>query len=369
MKLWHILAAVSALAVGATVALATAHAPPAVAPVARHHSPAITVVAARRAMLPEAIDADGAVAAWQDVQVAARAVGMPLVEVRAQVGDLVQRGQLLARFDDRLAAAELAQAQATLVQAVASHRQTLQNRERASQLHAAGALSEQDLLLAVTQDKNAEAQEEAARAASAIARIRLDDTRVVAPDSGVVALRGAALGQIPPAGFELFRLIRQGRLEWRAELNAEQLARVRPGMAVSLQLPDGQTAQATIRQQAQALDPATRLGTAYADIAPGSTAKAAMYASGHIELASHPALTLPAACVVIRDGRTTVFRVEGGLVKELAVVTGRRAGGQLEIAKGLAAGDVVALEGAGFLNDGDAVRLANRRPAAPAGGG
>ena len=59
-------------------------------------------------------------------------------------------------------------------------------------------------------------------------QLRLRQTRVLAPDNGVISARSATVGAVLPAGQELFRLIRQGRLEWRAEVAAADLARLKP---------------------------------------------------------------------------------------------------------------------------------------------
>lgn len=78
--------------------------------------PALTVTAASASNRdwPAEIEASGAIAAWQEATVAARVAGLPLVEVRADVGDVVRRGQLLARYDDATVRADLARAEAAL---------------------------------------------------------------------------------------------------------------------------------------------------------------------------------------------------------------------------------------------------------------
>ena len=94
-----------------------------------------------------------------------------------------------------------------------------------------------------------------------------------------------------------------------------------------------------------------------------------MYASGRISMAQSPALVLPAECVVIRDGRSFIATLSGSdptpRVALHAVTIGRRQGSDVEIRSGLAQGDRVIVQGAGFLNDGDAVRVSGdaERPA------
>ncbi|MBL8484625.1 MAG: efflux RND transporter periplasmic adaptor subunit [Rhodocyclaceae bacterium] len=312
----------------------------------------VTVATATTAEWPLTLAAGGAIAPWQEAVVGAQVAGLRLAEIRVNVGDTVKRGQVLALFD-----ADLLRADETRL--AASWQQAEANRQRALQLKGSGAMSEQELL-------QYETQAEVARAQLQSTRLQLRYASVSAPDDGVISARSATLGAVANSGTELFRMIRQNRLEWRGEFTAAQFARVRPGQRVELALPDGSRASARIRQLAPGLDAQTRLGIAYADLDPKSTARAGMYAQGSVALASSPALTLPAASVVVRDGRSYVPKlVEGGRVNLQAVQVGRRQGDAAEILSGIAAGDRVAVRGAGFLNDGDLVRIAP----APAGDG
>jgi len=277
--------------------------------------------------------------------------------VRVNVGDRVRRGQVLARLDPALLKAEEAQLRASYDEAEA-------NRQRALSLQASGGVSDQDVLQYVTQARTA-------AAGLAAKRLQLRYTSVVAPDDGVISARTATLGAVAPAGQEFFRLIRQGRLEWRGELTAPQLARVRSGQQITLDLPDGTRATARVRQAAPAVDERSRLGVVYADIAGGSPARAGMYAGGRIEMAEKSAIIVPAQSVVIRDARNYVLKLarpEASPRVSLQPVTiGRRRGEEVEILNGLAEGARVVVQGAGFLNDGDIVRLPPAPTAKPAG--
>ncbi len=238
------------------------------------------------------------------------------------------------------------------------------NRQRALGLQASGGISDQDVLQYVTQARTA-------AAGLAAKRLQLRYTSVVAPDDGVISARTATLGAVAPAGQEFFRMIRQGRLEWRGELTAPQLARVRSGQQITLDLPDGTRAAARVRQAAPAMDERSRLGVVYADIAAGSPARAGMYVGGRIEMAEKAAIIVPSQSVVIRDGRNYVLKLArpeaAPRVSLQRVIIGRRRGEEVEIVSGLAEGARVVVQGAGFLNDGDIVRLAPTSPAKPAG--
>lgn len=313
----------------------------------------VTEATARRVSWPTTVEASGAIAAWQEASIGTQIGGYQLVDVRVNVGDRVRRGQVLARLDPALLKAEEAQLRASYDEAEA-------NRQRALSLQASGGVSDQDVLQYVTQARSA-------AAGLAAKRLQLRYTSVVAPDDGIISARTATLGAVAPAGQEFFRLIRQGRLEWRGELTAPQLARVRSGQQILLDLPDGTRATARVRQTAPAVDERSRLGVVYAEIAGGSLARAGMYVGGRIEMSEQAAITVPAQSVVIRDGRNYVLKLArpeaAPRVSLQRVSLGRRRGEEVEIVSGLAEGARVVVQGAGFLNDGDIVRLA---PAAPA---
>lgn len=370
MPLWLALGGVAAVLVAAGVVTLATPAPHAQAAPAPAVATALTVTSAtaQRKSWPAVLELSGAIAAWQEASVAARLSGAALVDLRAEVGDRVRRGQVLARFDAEMLRAEEAQLQAALAQANAAAAQADANRGRALQLKGSGGISEQDLLQYQTQADVTRAQAAVAQAQLAAKQLQLRYTEVLAPDDGAIVARSATLGAVVASGQELFRLVRQNRLEWRGELGPAQLAQVAAGQPVLLKLPDGSPARARVRQAAPAVDAQTRLGTVFADLEPGSPARPGMYAGGAIELGHGDALVVPAAGLVIRDGRSYVVLLAGDGDAPQAtlqpVVVGRRQGSEVEIVQGLAEGQHVAVQGAGFVNDGDRVRLASPTPAA-----
>lgn len=312
-------------------------------------TPALTVTAVQpqRAIWPVELEASGSIAAWQEASIGARVSGYGLVEVLVNVGDEVTKGQVLARLDAALLQADAVRLQANAEQARANEQRTLS-------LQKTGTVSDRDALQFVTQARTAEALLETNR-------LQIRYTDVVAPDDGVISSRTATLGAVVATGQELFRLIRQNRLEWRGELTAEQLLHVAVGQRVELRLPGGGAAMARVRQLAPSLDPRTRLGIVYADVVPGSAARAGMYAGGRIVTGESDAIVVPAECVTIRDGRSYVLKLSDEeplpRVALQAVVVGRRQASELQIVEGVRSGDRLVAIGASFLNDGDLVRV------------
>lgn len=309
-------------------------------------SAALTVSETRvaEAQWPESIKATGPVAAWQEAIIGTEISGQRLVAVMVDVGDIVKKGQVLARFNSETLLAEYAELEANWVAAAS-------NQKRALNLKASGAMSDQMIEDYVNRAAVAKAQMDAKA-------LQLQYTEVVAPDDGVISARQATLGTVGTAGDELFRLIRQNRLEWRGELTATQAAQATCGQSVALALPDEGQAEGAIRQIAPSFSPETRMVTIFVDIKAGSGARAGMYAEGRITLRHQASLSVPARSVVIRDGRNYVFSInDQATVSRHEVRVGQRRGGEAQILSGLSKGDRIVVLGAGFLNDGDMVRV------------
>ncbi len=340
------------------------NAPPAVTQSSGDRQAALTVsvVHPKQVEWPEEIQASGTIAAWQEAIVAAEVSGLRLAEVDVDVGDEVKKGQLLARFDDATTQALVKQMEAAVAEAQANVAEAQANAQRAERLGKTGALSQQDTTQYLTRGRTANAQLESAEARLRSQKLALQYTRVLAPDDGVISSRKAMLGMVATPGAELFRLVRQNRLEWRAELSGAQLMQVHIGDRASVQLSDGTTAHGKVRQVAPVLDETTRIGLAYVELDRGddahSGARAGMFGSGKITLGQRAALTLPSDAIVTRDGHEYVFVLgANNRVALTRVAVGRRFGDGVEISSGLAASAQVVAAGAGFLNDADVVHV------------
>ncbi|MFT3718314.1 efflux RND transporter periplasmic adaptor subunit [Pseudorhodoferax sp.] len=349
-------------------AAAPATVPDAPAPAARP-ALAVRVATPEPAELERLLPANGNVAAWQEASVGSESNGLRLAEVRVNVGDTVRRGQVLARFAGEAVQADVAQARAALAEARASAADAAGNAARARTLEQTGALSQQQIAQYQTAEQTAQARVQAAEAVLAAQRLRGQYTQVLAPDDGVISARSATVGSVVGAGTELFRLIRQGRLEWRAEVGAADLASLAVGMPVRVAVPGGGEVAGRVRSIAPTVDPQTRQALVYVDVPPARAAplKAGMFASGVFVLGRSEALTVPAAAVVPRDGFNTVMLLQDDQrVRPVRVQAGRRVGERIEIAGALPPDARVVTEGAGFLNEGDLVRVVDGPAAEPA---
>ncbi len=348
--------------------------PAAAAPVVSQ-KPALTVsiTQAHSGVLPIKLSANGSVLAWQEASVGAETNGLRVQELHASVGDSVKRGQLLATFAADSVQADVALARAAAAEAAANAAEATANADRARAVQGTGALSAQQVNQYLTAELTAKARVESAKAQLDSQQLRLRHTRVLAPDSGIISARSATVGSVVGNGTELFRLIRQGRLEWRAEVTSVELGRIAAGTGVVVTSPSGAQYKGKVRMVSPTVDAATRNGLVYVDLLGPVTAgkatpgalKPGMFARGEFELGSSGALTVVQTAVVVRDGFSYVYRVgPDNRVAQLKVQTGRLLGDQVEILGGLKPEDRLVASGAGFLSDSDLVRVVDAAPAA-----
>ena len=331
--------------------------------------PALTVniITPQTVEWTEKLAASGNISAWQEAVIGAEISNERLTEVLVNVGDSVKKGQMLARISSDTVAAELAQSRAAVAEAEAALAEAKSNAERARQFQSTGFMSAQQINQYLTAEKKTVALLNAARAKRQTDELRLSKTYVRAPDSGVISARMATVGSLTQSGQELFRLIRGSRLEWRAEVSSANLEKLKPGTSAILITPSGTRVHGRVRMAAPTVDPQTLNGLVYVDLPiaeTGSSIRAGTFARGEFELGQASALVLPQSAVLFRDGFSYVYRLkDGNTVAETKVTVGRRNGDQIEITGGIEPGVQVVASGAGFLSDGDTVRVTD----APAG--
>jgi HlyD family secretion protein len=310
------------------------------------------------------LTANGSIAAWQESIIGTELNGVRLVELLVQVGDQVKRGEMLARFSTDMLNTEVAQQRAALADAEANLAEAQSNARPALQLKESGALSIQQINQYATVRNIASAKVAAAKAGLQAATLHLQHARILASEDGIISARSATLGAVAQAGQELFRIIRQGRLEWRAEMSAEESSRIHVGQAVTIFAFDGSPLKGKVRMVTPTVDPQTRKTLVYVDLIDSASDNqrksvvAGMFAKGDFLLGESNALSVPASAVVMRDGHASVFMLEkDNKVKQVRVIQGRMQQGRIEIVSGLASNASVIDSGAGFLADGDTVRV------------
>lgn len=259
------LAVTAAAAIGALAGLSTTLSQAADAPADKPAAASgpqaaltVTTTSPQASTLATRLSANGNIAAWQEAVVGTEANGLRLAEVRANVGDVVKKGQVLATFAADTVQAELHQTRAAVGEAEAMLAEAEANAQRARELSTTGALSAQQINQYLTAERTARARLDAQKAVARLQELRLRQTQVLAPDNGVISARSATVGAVMPAGTEMFRLIRQGRLEWRAEVPSADLPKLKPGMPAAVALPTGGSLAGKVRMLAPTVDDKTR---------------------------------------------------------------------------------------------------------------
>ena len=312
---------------------------------------------------PETLRANGNIAAWQEAVIGPELSNYRITEVNANVGDVVKKGQVLARIAADTVENELSESRAAVAEAEATLAEARANNARAKQLRDKGFYSPQQGIQTQTVADTALARLNAARARLQTAQLRRSKAAVLSPDDGIISARSATVGTLTQPGQELFRLIRGSRLEWRAEVTEAEIARLKPGQAAALSSPTGDVLDGVVRTVAPTVDPQTRTALVYVDL-PANAAQAlsaGMFIRGEFSLGQNPALTLPQSAVVLREGFAYVFLLENDKVSQLKIETGRRIGDRIEVS-GLDPQAEVVASGAGFLADGDTVHVVAAQP-------
>lgn len=325
----------------------------------------VTIVSPQYIELPIQVRAYGDIAAWQEIVISTETVDMlSLVNVNVDVGDHVKAGQILAVFDTRSIDADIMQAKAALAEAKAIYGEALENAKRGKSLQKTGAMSAQEITRYVNEEKIAQARLNVAKATLESQKIRLQYATVVAPDDGVIVSRNATIGTVMGAGSELFKMVRQNRLEWRAELMSDELVKISPDLPALIGLPGGQCVEGTVRIVSPTVDNRSRTGLVYVDLPQNPLIKPGQFVQGVFNISKTQALVVPLQAIAVREAFNYVFLLDDdNHVRQVKITTGRRINNWVEILDGINNSDRLVSSGVEFLYDGDIVHVVNEASA------
>ena len=356
------------LIVAATLALAACGSGDAkekdTAPRSRQTVTAATVTATA---LPRIVTASGSVSAWEEVPVGAETGGLVATGVFVDEGQYVRQGQPLVQLNDALLRAGLRQQQAAVQSAEANVARDDAALGRARELRERGFLSQASLDTAIANQRASAAGLASARASLSQTQTQLNQATIRAPVSGQILSRSVTRGQIVQPGAELFRMVRDGRLELDAQVPETELALVRSGMPATIVSDQGGETTGVVRIVTSEVNAQSRLGTARVSLSGGSGLRPGMFARANIDVGAQPALTIPSDAVVFRQGKAGVYLIgANGAVRFTEITTAARSGPSVAVTSGLQAGQRVVVQGAGFLGEGDLVTVSPARASAPA---
>jgi RND family efflux transporter MFP subunit len=313
--------------------------------------------------LPRVINASGTISAWEEVPVGAETGGLTATAVNAEEGQFVRQGQVLVALNDTLLRAQLRQQEASVTSARATLAEAEASLKRSRELLAKGFLSQASLDTATARQATAAAQVAAAEAARGETAARVAQASIRAPVSGLIVRRSVTKGQIVSAGSELFRIVRDGRMELDAELPETDLGVVKAGMPASITSEQVGRADGAVRIVTSEVDPQTRLGVARIALTSMGAFRPGMFARAQIQAGDQASPVVPSASILYRQNQPGVFMVDANRKAQFRKVGIVARTGDITAVSGVSAGEEVVVDGAGFLGDGDAVRVAVHKPA------
>jgi RND family efflux transporter MFP subunit len=329
----------------------------------------VAAVAAIEAAVPFRVTGPGTVQARIPVTLSAR-ITATIVELKADQGDSVKRGQLLARLDDRELAAKrsavgesqetvrqnVAAAEAATAKARADLELARSKHERDRGLSAKGYVSEAALDGSIAALRVAEAGLASAEATLAARRSEarsveqevryaetvLSHTAIVAPMDSVVIERLAEVGSTVVPGTPVFKLVNPATIWVTARIDESVVGRVDRGMRATIRLRTGEVVSGTVARIARQSDAATReLEVDVAFDAPPARFAIDQEAEVTILAGEERGPAVPLAALIRSTGKQGVLVVRDGRAEFMPVETAAADATRVVIAKGLAAGDLV----------------------------
>jgi len=276
--------------------------------------------------------------------VLAAEIGGAVEAVRAELGQSVGKGQLLAAIDERAVAQQVAEAEAWLRQAKLQY-------ERAQNLFARKAVTQAQLLDAVTNRDVAEAR-------LASAKLALDKARVEAPWAGRIAARHVEVGSFVAPGTPLFELVDASRVKVRASARSADVRYLEVGRAVEVSFDayPGERFPAKIERLGAELDAESRTLAVEAELVNGDgRLRPGMLARLDIPRQQvDGAFVVPMSALVDLGGTKAIWTVADGRAVRREVTTGMVVGEEIVVI-GLAAGTHVIVEGQHAVGEGQPV--------------
>jgi membrane fusion protein (multidrug efflux system) len=288
-----------------------------------------------------------------EAQVVAKTSGV-IVQMLAEEGDQVRKGQVLARIDPERARLEAARALATV--------RKLENNYRRSK-----ELAERKL---VSADSNEQIRYEleSARATYELAQLELSYTNVTAPISGVVAQRMFKSGNLVALNAPMFRVVDNSRLEAVLNVPERELATLKPGLPIRMTvdaLPT-QSFTGTIDRISPVVDSGSGTFRVVCTFDGGGVLRPGMF--GRVQIVydqRDDALTIPRTALLEDEGESAVYTVKAKKAVRVPIELGYVNGELAEVRAGLKEGDQVITAGKVAVRDGTEVQVLNPAVEAP----
>lgn len=347
--------------------------------------PAIRVAKVTSQELVETIAATGTINAREIALVGADVAGLKVLEVRADIGDTVQKGDILAVLDrsnldlqlSQIEAqnaqidANLAQAEAQVSDAQVAVKQAADQLARTKKLVAQKVVSPVQLENTQNALDSAAARQNSAeqgikvvnsqRAVLAAQRrqieLQIEKTNIVAPVGGLVLNKNISIGAVVSGGAgPLFQIAENSAFELAAEVPESILANVAIGMKANVSIGGGKPFDAVVGSIDPTIDPRSRLGKVNILLPQTVDARAGSFATGNIETVRRQAIAVPSGSLLYNGEQPFLQVVKDGTVSSRMVEIGIRANNMVEIVQGLEISEEIVATAGTFVSDGDKVR-------------
>lgn len=317
---------------------------------------AVTVTAVKTTALKGGLSASGLLVSQYEAAVSTQLNGYRVAQVYVDQGAQVKEGQPMAKLDDTLLHSQVVEQQAVVAQQQVAAERSQAEAQRVAGLDNAGVLPEEQ----ITERRLAA---RSANAVVAAAQAQLDDLRtrerlmvVRAPVSGLVLARTVRPGDIAAPATPMFTIATDDVVELNAEVPESSLTQIKVGDRAEVALPSGAAVSGTVRVVSPEVDAQTKLGhvrvtlPVRADLRPGGYGRATFLQS------SRPGVVVPESAVHFdADGASVMTLRADNRVRRIAVRTGQRAQGMVELVQGPPPGALILLGGGAFVLDGDRV--------------
>ena len=329
--------------------------------------PLVTAKAPGRSAINSLVNFTGGIVARYDMPIGVEGEGGRIVAVLAESGDHVRKGQVLAKLEPTVIAAQVASLHAALEQTRAEAVLAEADFRRASAVvDSVGALSREELDKRRSTVATTAARVKAAEAQLAEAEARLGRTDIRAPDEGIVLTRSAEVGQTAVAGgAALFRLARGGEIEMRAQASEQDLPHIQLGQRVVVYLTGVATPfEGKVRLVSAVIDPMMRLGEVRVSLPPSPVLRPGAFARGEVSIGTESRPIVPQTAVLTDGTNNFVYVVgkDGRVVRRPVKVAGTQPGG-IVIGDGLTGSELVVTSAGAFLHEGERVNLVSTRGA------
>jgi RND family efflux transporter MFP subunit len=329
--------------------------------------PAVTVMVPGTTSVADRVAALGTISARRDMPVGVAGDGGMVTAIRAEAGQYVARGQVLAEIDSAVQRAQLAALQSGVVQARADARLAQAELDRAQALVSRGFISRADIDRRTATRDSANARVGVAQAQVREMQERIARLAIRAPEAGLVLQRMVEPGQVvSPGSGALYRIAAGGQMELRAQVAEQDM----PGLAV------GQTATVTPVGSADrfagsiwllepVIDPQSRQGTARIALPRADALRSGGFANVVIEGATAQRPVVPQSAVLSdRDGNYVLVVGKGDIVRRVAVTPGAGSPRGIAILAGLTGTERVVVSAGAFLRPGEKAAPQLAKPAA-----